>query len=134
MWSGAGRSSPIAVSAAGAAASHFAFSAPTSLAAGGIFVFSVTAKDAGNNTVPGYTGTVHFSSTDPQAALPADAALVAWVDLQPAGPNAADPAGEPWSKEARLARRFGQGAKGYVYWDPQAIGPDPVMRWPKVAS
>jgi formate dehydrogenase major subunit len=38
----------------------------------------------------------------------------------------ADPAGEPWTKEARLARRFGQGARGYVYWDPQAIGPDPA--------
>jgi len=29
-----------------------------------------------------------------QAALPADAALVAWVDIRPAGPNAADPDGE----------------------------------------
>ena len=29
-----------------------------------------------------------------QAALPPDAALVAWVDLPPAGPNAADPHGE----------------------------------------
>lgn len=37
----------------------------------------------------------------------------------------ADPKGAPWPKEARLARRFGQGAKGYVYWDPDAIGPDP---------
>jgi tetratricopeptide (TPR) repeat protein len=31
-----------------------------------------------------------------QAALPADAALVAWVDIPPAGPNAADPDGEHW--------------------------------------
>ena len=29
----------------------------------------------------------------------------------------ADPAGTPWPKEARLARRFGNSAKGYVYWD-----------------
>jgi len=29
-----------------------------------------------------------------QAALPADTALVAWVDITPAGPNAADPDGE----------------------------------------
>jgi formate dehydrogenase major subunit len=39
----------------------------------------------------------------------------------------ADPAGQPWAKEARLARRFGQGAKGYVYWDPEALGPDPAL-------
>jgi formate dehydrogenase major subunit len=37
----------------------------------------------------------------------------------------ADPSGKPWAKEARLARRFGQGAKGYVYWDADATGPDP---------
>lgn len=29
----------------------------------------------------------------------------------------ADPGGEPWPKEARLARRFGGGERGYVYWD-----------------
>ncbi len=29
----------------------------------------------------------------------------------------ADPAGAPWPKEARLARKHGHGAKGYVYWD-----------------
>jgi formate dehydrogenase major subunit len=37
----------------------------------------------------------------------------------------ADPAGDPWPKEARLARKFGHGAKGYVYWDAEAVGPDP---------
>jgi len=31
----------------------------------------------------------------------------------------ADLRGQPWPKEARLARRFGKpGARGYVYWDP----------------
>ena len=38
----------------------------------------------------------------------------------------ADPAGNPWPKEARLARQFGNGAKGYVYWDADAQGPDPA--------
>jgi formate dehydrogenase major subunit len=38
----------------------------------------------------------------------------------------ADPAGNPWPKEARLARRFGNGARGYVYWDPDAVAPDPA--------
>src|SRR5262249_15914151 len=33
---------------------------------------SVTAEDAFGNTVAGYTGTVHLSSSDPQAQLPGD--------------------------------------------------------------
>jgi len=36
-----------------------------------------------------------------QTALPADAALVAWVDIPPAGPNAADPDGEHWGVVVR---------------------------------
>ncbi|NTU78301.1 MAG: molybdopterin-dependent oxidoreductase [Chloroflexales bacterium] len=33
----------------------------------------------------------------------------------------ADPAGNPWAKEARLAEQFGGGKfRGYVYWDPGA--------------
>jgi len=36
-----------------------------------------------------------------QATLPADAALVAWVDLRPVGPNAADPDGEHWGVVVR---------------------------------
>jgi len=33
----------------------------------------------------------------------------------------ADPAGNPWPKEARLAQQLGtNGARGYVYWDPAA--------------
>ena len=32
----------------------------------------------------------------------------------------ADPAGNPWPKEARLARQFGHGERGYVYWDDKA--------------
>jgi CHAT domain-containing protein/tetratricopeptide (TPR) repeat protein len=36
-----------------------------------------------------------------QAALPADAALVAWVDIPPTGPNAADPDGEHWGVVVR---------------------------------
>jgi CHAT domain-containing protein/tetratricopeptide (TPR) repeat protein len=36
-----------------------------------------------------------------QVALPADAALVAWVDRAPAGPNAADPDGEHWGVVVR---------------------------------
>ncbi len=36
-----------------------------------------------------------------QATLPADAALIAWVDIPPAGPNAADPDGEHWGVVVR---------------------------------
>jgi tetratricopeptide (TPR) repeat protein len=36
-----------------------------------------------------------------QAALPADTTLVAWVDVPPAGPNAADPDGEHWGVVVR---------------------------------
>jgi CHAT domain-containing protein/tetratricopeptide (TPR) repeat protein len=36
-----------------------------------------------------------------QAALPADAALAAWVDIAPAGPNATDPDGEHWGVVVR---------------------------------
>src|SRR5207247_1686045 len=38
---------------------------------------TVTAKDALNNTVTGYTRTVRFTSSDPQAVLPADYTFVA---------------------------------------------------------
>ena len=45
-----------------------------------------------------------------QAALPADAALVAWVDIQPDGPNAADPDGEHWGVIVR--------SRGIPAWVP----------------
>jgi tetratricopeptide (TPR) repeat protein len=52
-----------------------------------------------------------------QAALPAEAALVAWVDLPPAGPNAADPDGEHWGVVLR--------SRGAPAWVPLAgTGPD----------
>ena len=46
---------------------------PASATAGTAFNFTVTALDQFNNTATGYTGTVHFTSTDGQAVLPADA-------------------------------------------------------------
>ncbi|MDX6475706.1 MAG: hypothetical protein QOH95_1217, partial [Gaiellaceae bacterium] len=48
----------------------------TNATAGNPVGLTVTAKDASGNTVPGYTGTVRFSSTDAQAALPADYTFV----------------------------------------------------------
>jgi hypothetical protein len=45
---------------------------PSSVTAGVPGMVTVTAKDAMGHTVPGYRGTVHFTSTDPRAVLPAD--------------------------------------------------------------
>ncbi|MDR3706807.1 MAG: SBBP repeat-containing protein [Capsulimonadaceae bacterium] len=57
------------------AATHFAVSAPSSATAGVAFSITVTALDDAGNTATGYTGVVHYTSTDGQATLPADAAL-----------------------------------------------------------
>ena len=45
---------------------------PVNPTSGAPCVVTVTAVDAAGNTDPGYTGTVHFSSSDPLAQLPAD--------------------------------------------------------------
>jgi uncharacterized delta-60 repeat protein len=45
---------------------------PSDMAAGVAQTITVTAEDASGNPNPGYTGTVHFSSSDLQAGLPAD--------------------------------------------------------------
>src|SRR5262249_48697769 len=58
-----------------AAATHFSISAPTSATAGSAFSFTVKALDGFNNLATGYSGTVHFTSTDGQAMLPADSTL-----------------------------------------------------------
>ena len=55
---------------------HFAITIAPGQTAGVPFSITVTALDAGNNTVTGYTGTVHFSANDPLAELPADFAFV----------------------------------------------------------
>jgi hypothetical protein len=44
----------------------------TNITAGFPQSVTVTAKDSQFNTITGYTGTVHFTSNDPQAVLPAD--------------------------------------------------------------
>ena len=57
------------------------------------------------------------SLSEIQSALPADAALVAWVDIPPAGPNAADPDGDHWGMVVR--------SLGIPAWIPIAgTGPD----------
>jgi hypothetical protein len=54
------------------AATQLSVSAPAGATAGQAFSITVTAQDAYGNTATGYTGTVHFTSSDGQATLPAD--------------------------------------------------------------
>ncbi|HET6880446.1 MAG TPA: VCBS repeat-containing protein [Pirellulales bacterium] len=55
-----------------AAASKFVLNAPASVQPGVPFSLTVTVEDAYGNIVTGYVGTVHFSSSDSQAHLPAN--------------------------------------------------------------
>lgn len=50
---------------------------PTATNQGTAFSYTITAKDAFGNLATGYTGRVHFSSSDSQAILPADYTFVA---------------------------------------------------------
>jgi FG-GAP-like repeat len=62
-----------------ASATHVAVIASSAMAAGNIFVFTVTAQDSFNNTDTNYSGTVHFTSSDTKAIVPTDAALSSGV-------------------------------------------------------
>jgi hypothetical protein len=53
-------------------ASQLQVTAPAAANVGIPFSITVTAQDSGNNTVGGYRGTVHFTSSDAGATLPAD--------------------------------------------------------------
>jgi tetratricopeptide (TPR) repeat protein len=55
-----------------------------------------------------------------QAALPADTAMVTWVDLNPVGPNTADPDGEHWGVVVR--------SRGTPSWVP-ILGTGPSGLW-----
>ncbi len=61
-----------ATTVSAAAASHFTLTAPTDTTAGTAFGITVRALDPYGNIALSYTGTVHLSSTDTAAALPAD--------------------------------------------------------------
>jgi hypothetical protein len=51
---------------------HFEIVMPNSTTAGAAVTLTVTAKDAAGHTIPSFVGTVHFTSTDPNATLPSD--------------------------------------------------------------
>jgi len=57
-------------------APHFSVSGPINIPSGISFQFTVTALDASNQAVTNYSGTVHFTSTDPHSQLPPDSTLV----------------------------------------------------------
>jgi hypothetical protein len=57
------------------AVTHLAVSIPATDMAGTAEPITVTALDAFGNVATGYSGTVHFTSSDPQAVLPADMTL-----------------------------------------------------------
>jgi hypothetical protein len=71
----AGTQSGIVITAA--AATHFSISAPASVRVGTAFSITVTALDAFGNVATGYTGTVHFASSDNHAILPPNYTFVA---------------------------------------------------------
>lgn len=56
---------------------HLTVSVASGARAGAPMSLTVTARDASGATVAGYLGTVHFTSTDPQATVPADYTFVA---------------------------------------------------------
>jgi hypothetical protein len=58
-------------------ASHITISVPASSTAGAAFSMTVTALDANNQPATGYTGTVHFTSSDPRGVLPTDYTFMA---------------------------------------------------------
>jgi len=68
-----GTSSPIKVVTN--AATHIGVTGPSATQTRKTLPLTVSALDAANNTSVGYTGTVHFTSTDSQAKLPADSTL-----------------------------------------------------------
>ena len=64
-----------------AAATHFVVSAPSTQTAGSSFSVTVTAETAGNATAIGYSGTVHFTSSDGSAVMPANSTLTNGVGM-----------------------------------------------------
>ncbi len=72
---GGSNGSNVAGGAAPQVVSHLKLMAPATVSANTLFGVTVLALDASNNTVTSYSGTVHFTSSDPQALLPADSSL-----------------------------------------------------------
>ncbi|MDR0258804.1 MAG: right-handed parallel beta-helix repeat-containing protein, partial [Comamonas sp.] len=74
---GAASASSSAFTVAAQQLGSFGITLPAQVAAGQGFSFSVKALDTGGNPMPSYSGTLHFSSSNAGALLPADSALTA---------------------------------------------------------
>ena len=61
----------------GGTATHFSVTAPGTATAGTAFNFTVTALDVNNSVSTGYTGTVHFTSSDGAGTIPVNYTFVA---------------------------------------------------------
>src|SRR5207248_2258777 len=70
-----GVSAPVIVSSLGA--SNLGITAPGAAVTGTPISFTVRALDPFGNLVPGYSGSVHFTSSDGGAQLPGNATLTA---------------------------------------------------------
>ncbi|MBZ5621857.1 MAG: DUF11 domain-containing protein [Acidobacteriia bacterium] len=81
---GTGETASASVTITPGPATHFTLAAPSSVAPGVPFNFTVTALDAYGNTASGYAGTVHFTSSDPSATLPANSAVTSGTGTFPA--------------------------------------------------
>ncbi len=66
---------PIAGALGSAVVSVLSFSTPATATSSVAFTFTVTAKNQSNSTDTSYTGTIHFTSSDGSAVLPADSTL-----------------------------------------------------------
>jgi hypothetical protein len=66
---------PSSISVVSNAATHFVVAAPGNATTRMSFNVAVTAQDAAGNTSTGYSGSVHFTSTDSHAILPANSTL-----------------------------------------------------------
>jgi hypothetical protein len=62
-------------------ATHFSVSGPINIPSAISFQFTVTALDASNHAVTNYSGTVHFTSTDPHSQVPPDSTLVSGTKI-----------------------------------------------------
>src|SRR5262249_32278407 len=71
------------VSVSPAATSQFTLSAPTTAMTGTPFLLTVAALDAYGNPTSDYNGTVHFTSSDASAVLPANTKLGQGTGLFP---------------------------------------------------
>jgi hypothetical protein len=89
---GSVNSTTVSVTVTPGPVTRLAVIAPTGATAGSPFQVTVSARDQYGNMVTGYAGTVHFTSSDSQALLPADSALTGGtatfsVTLKTAGPQ-----------------------------------------------